>query len=639
MVTPLKLEPATAQKSIVFLMGVSGTGKTTIGKLLAQMLQVPFIDGDDYHPQANIDKMGAGQPLDDDDRFEWLETLNRQAHKHLSTGGVIVCSALKKSYRKILMHELPVEHVRWVHLTGSPELIEKRLQQRGNHFFKPQLLKTQLEALEPICYGIKIDIDQSPKIIVAEILKKMEVHLGIVGLGVMGTALARNLGKNGFKLSLYNRYLKGVDEKIADKAIAKYEELQEAQGYEDLLLFLRALPTPRIILMMIPAGAAVDEMIRQLVPNLNPQDVLIDGGNSHYLDTERRIKTLAEKQINFMGMGVSGGEKGALNGPSMMLGGNQSISSSILFPFKTIAAQNKDKQTCCAWLGTGGTGHFVKMIHNGIEYAEMQLIAEVFGILKNGLGYGYEQIAHVFEDWNKGNLKSYLLSITIQILQTKDSDHYVLDDILDQSEQNGTGAWSVIAAAHLGVPASILSSAVEARQISEIKAQRTHLAELYNNQSKPVEINLEELKNTYRFGRILNHHQGLAIIQKASEEYQWEINLRQLIILWTEGCIIKSNLLYDIEKGLKDHQLPVFHYSFRKVLKNVYPDIKKVVGVTAQADIPTPCLYAALSYFQQLKESQSTANLIMAQRDFFGAHGYIKVNGDLKKYKTNWHKQ
>lgn len=465
----------------------------------------------------------------------------------------------------------------------------------------------------------------------------MKSEIGLIGLGVMGTSLARNIARNAYSISLYNRYVKGSEEGIAHKKIDQYKELSSAKGFEDLSAFVNSVQQPRKILLMLTAGAAVDQLISELELLLDSGDLIIDAGNSHYSDTERRIELLAKKKIFLLGLGVSGGEEGALKGPSLMLGGSTQAYGLVKDLLNKIAAKKSDEQPTAAYVGNGGSGHFVKIVHNGIEYAEMQLIAEFFQIMHQAMGLTYDQIAVVFEQWNQSDQKSYLLEITISILRTKDEQGYVIDRILDKGAHNGTGSWSLIAATELGQAASMMSSALFSRYTSSQKRCRTKLSALYESKNQRIELTLVDLMATYRFARLINHHQGFSLIHVASKEHRWDIDLAVVCRIWMEGCIIKSDLLYQLYPILKSHQLPLSDASIVKQIHMDRPHVEKLLSSLIPSDVPSLCISNAFEFLKQMVQEQSPAHLIQAQRDYFGAHGFQfkgDLTGDFHHY--NW---
>jgi 6-phosphogluconate dehydrogenase len=465
----------------------------------------------------------------------------------------------------------------------------------------------------------------------------MKSEIGLIGLGVMGTSLARNIARNKYSISLYNRYVKGSEEAVAKKKIEQYRELESAKGFEDIEAFVDSLQQPRKIILMLTAGVAVDELIDQLVPHMDQGDLIIDAGNSHYRDSQRRYDQLEHKGFHFIGLGVSGGEEGALKGPSLMPGGSKEAYDLVEGLFCSIAAKTKDNKATSAYVGSGGAGHFVKMVHNGIEYAEMQLIAEFFQIMKLALEMDHQQIASVFEQWNQGDLKSYLLEITIDILRAKDQEGYLLDRIQDKAAHKGTGAWSLVAAAELGQSATMIASALFSRYTSSKKRYRAKLSQLYSNPSKKVDLSVADLKATYRFARIVNHHQGFSLIHVASKKNHWEIDLGVVCKLWTEGCIIKSDLLDQLYEVLNQNLLPLSDSSIAEQINSDRSRIEQLLSRLISTAVPVFSISNAYEFFKQLTQEQSGANLIQAQRDYFGAHGVQLLGDDSDElHHLNW---
>jgi 6-phosphogluconate dehydrogenase len=618
-------------------MGVCGSGKSTIGKLLAKELNLSFYDGDDFHPQVNIDKMSEGIPLNDEDRKGWLKALNFIAKE--TKKGVFACSALKEPYRQILFDGLPAD-AHLVYLNGSYELIDKRMKARANHFMPPDLLDSQFEALEIPNYGIEVSIDETPENIIANIISqipKPSQEFGLVGLGVMGKSLARNLANHGFDLALYNRFMAGSEEKVAKEFIASHKELNKAKGFEDMRAFVQSLQKPRKVLLMVNAGKVTDFVIDELSCLMDAGDVIIDGGNSYYENTEKRALLLADKEIQFVGTGVSGGEKGALKGPSIMPSGDKKAYDKIAPYLEAIAAKDKNGKACCTYVGKGGSGHYVKMIHNGIEYAEMQLIAELYGILRYNNELEPEAISTIFEEWNKGELASYLLEITYKLLKKKEGDKYMVDMISDQAGNKGTGGWTTISMAELGIPATMISSALFARYISAFKEKRiafTNEFELNIDTKSKVEI--EKLKNAYQLARFVNHQQGFELISEASVKFDWGLNLSEIARIWTNGCIIRSILMETLIVQLKNNTSLLLNLNKTDLIEKLTA-LRSIAVVGINVGISIPVHLSALDYLNAQLYSHPTANIIQAQRDFFGAHTYKRVDDESgKSYHTIW---
>jgi 6-phosphogluconate dehydrogenase len=622
-------------QSIIFVMGVSGSGKTTVGQLLAKQLQIPFFDADGFHPAANIEKMNNGIPLTDADRKEWLQSLNELAKQYQQTGVVIACSALKQDYR--LQLESGLHRVQWVYLKGSYELIHERLLQRPHHYFSASMLQSQFDILEEPLNAVVQNIEQPAEIIVKNVIKQMNRStLGIIGLGVMGKSLALNMAGKGIVLSLFNRFVKDTEEKVADKLIATHDVLQSARGFEDSNAFVASLQSPRKILLMVNAGAATDAVIEELKPLLSPGDIIIDGGNSFYKDTERRTDELLVHKIHFIGAGISGGEEGALKGPSIMPGGDAAAYKQVQSFLEMIAAKDAHGKPCCAYISKGGSGHFVKMVHNAIEYAEMQLLAEVYNVMRKALQLSPDAIADKLQQWNETELSSYLLEITIDILRKKEGDDWLLDKILDAGSSKGTGSWSVATAAELGVPAGMMTAALYARYLSADKSNRTRLNEVLQCQQKTSTLSTQQLQQAYTLARIINHHQGFELIRAASKKYNWQINLNELARIWTNGCIIRSALMEQLAALLSDENL-LLHPSVIDAVHQNKKAVSDVVSDALQNNFAVPALSEALNYLHGAATKNSPMNLIQAQRDYFGAHTYQRIDDTSgKSYHTEW---
>lgn len=627
---------------MIIVMGVSGTGKTTVGKMLADQLAVPFYDADDFHSNANIEKLASGQALTDEDRRPWLEKLGQKiAIWQASGGAVLACSALKEKYRQTLC-SIPKGQFTVIHLFGSFDLIAHRLKERKNHFLNPSILKSQFENLEEPRDAIHIEVNRSPTEILQDILNKMSKKsaFGIIGMGVMGQNLAINMANNGVKLSVFNRHVAGKEEGIARKFVSQHPSL-EIQGFEDLQEFVNSVERPRNILLMIQAGPAVDAVIAELIPLLGPEDLIIDGGNSNYLDTNRRDHELAHHGINFIGTGISGGEEGARKGPSIMPGGSRSAYQRIAPFLKNIAAKDSNGGACCTYVGPEGSGHFIKMVHNGIEYAEMQLLAEVYELMRNGLGLLPEEIARSLESWKAKGLDSYLLEITINILQKEENGELLLDKILDAASQKGTGGWSTEAAIRLGAPLNTIADAVMARNISAQKELRQSANERYGPIKQKIDQSKDDfisnLMEAYAAARIINHAVGFDLMKEASEQYHWKLNFSEIARIWTNGCIIRSELMSTAVNYFKDTESLLLHPSIIKSVRDQQSSLAYVVGQALIHGYPVPVFSSSMNFFLGYVNGQSSANLIQAQRDYFGAHTYKRVDQPLSEsFHTEW---
>jgi len=619
-------------------MGVSGCGKSTIGHLLSKSMGLPYFDGDDYHPQANIDKMSKGLPLDDQDRMAWLSELNQLAKREREEHSCIIgCSALKESYRDILSQQIS-KHTRWVYLEGSYDQILERCKSRNDHFMPASLLQSQFDILEPPTEAIRININHKPKEIISMITGQLDAsnNFGLFGLGVMGKSLSRNLAANGIKLSIFNRHKAGVEENVAKNFKSQHEELSNVLAFDQIDQFVNSIQRPRKIMLMVPSGPVVDHVIEELIPLLSEGDIIIDGGNSHYQKTKDRVDYLKTHGIHFVGTGVSGGEEGALKGPSIMPGGEREIYPSVAPILNVIAAKDNNGQPCCTYIGPSGSGHFVKMIHNGIEYVEMQLLCEAFSLLLKS-GRTLDEIADEFSSWKK-SVNSFLLEITIDILRKKEADDYLLNKILDKAGNKGTGNWAAVAAAQLGMPATMIASALFARYTSFYKSDRTALETIYSNdRNEKADISPEHIREAYQFARIINHHQGFKLIQQASDTYKWNLNLSEIARIWTNGCIIRSTLMDDLILILRTNSSILAHSDIANTIKELKQSAKDILSEGIQKEIALPCLSEAIQYFYGMTTGRSSANLIQAQRDYFGAHTYQRTDDSSAQfYHTNW---
>lgn len=619
-------------------MGVSGCGKTTVGKLLAENLGMDYYDADDFHPESNIDKMKNEIPLTDEDRLPWLVTLANQMETWEAGGGAILsCSALKEKYRQILA--LKVKNITWVHLSGSFDLIKSRMESRNKHYMKSYLLQSQFDALEIPNYGIQVAITLSPQEIVNNILSKLKSMnksvFGVIGLGVMGKSISLNLAEKGHIISVYNRTEEGEAE-IVNNFIASNNSFENLHGFTSLAEFIQSLERPRKILLMIKAGSIVDQVIEMLLPLLSEEDIIIDGGNSHYKDTNRRYQYLEKNKIQFIGAGVSGGEEGARKGPSIMPGGSKSSYNIVAPILESIAAKDSQGKPCCAYIGPEGAGHFIKMVHNGMEYAEMQLLAELYALLSKSMNY--QEISNLFLSWNKGDLSSYLLEITAEILCKKEGDHYLLDLILDKAGNKGTGSWSSKAAFDLGIPTTMMSSAVFARYISSFKEKRKELSKLREKKTDSNTLpNIDSLKNAYQFARIINHHQGFDLMKQASNIYGWNLPLAEIARIWTNGCIIRSSFMTASIAIFQEHDELLNHKDIFTSLNANENAMSEILGYGLSKRVALPTLWSAYNYWVAMTTEILPANLIQAQRDYFGAHTYQRIDAPLDQFfHTNW---
>ena len=619
-------------------MGVSGCGKSTIGKLLSQDLKIPFFDGDDYHSENNIKKMSKELPLNDNDRQGWLESLNELAKKKLTNSScIIACSALKESYRKILSFDIEGQ-TKWVHLSGSFESIYNRVNARKDHFMPSKLLQSQFDVLEEPKDALKVDINLTPdeiiKVIKEEVISKSE--FGLFGLGVMGKSLCRNLANKGFKISMYNRHVDGVEVDVAKNFKAEFSELSNASAFNDISAFVNSLQQPRRIMLMVNAGKTIDFVIEDLLPHLFENDIIIDGGNSNYKKTKERFEYLKSRNIHFIGAGVSGGEEGALKGPSIMPSGDLEAYKKVQPFLETISAKDQNNLPCCTYVGPEGSGHFIKMVHNGIEYVEMQLLAEVAAILA-ALGQNPDEISKTLESW-QSNASSYLLDITTTIFKKKEGSDWLVNKILDKAGNKGTGNWATIASAELGVPSTLIASALFSRYISFYKEERI---QLNNNFGKTEisELNLKphEIFEAYQFARIINHYQGFKLISEASNKCDWNLNLSEIARIWTSGCIIKSSLMQELVEVFKNTSNILTDPELIQRVNQYKPLVKKVVSQCVLNDVTIPALSESIQFLNGITTKYASANVIQAQRDYFGAHTYQRLDDDSgKHHHTNW---
>jgi 6-phosphogluconate dehydrogenase len=458
---------------------------------------------------------------------------------------------------------------------------------------------------------------------------------GLIGLGVMGKNISLNVAEKGYKVSVYNR--SNNDEKnVVPEFLEEYKSFKNISGYTELSEFIQSLERPRNIFLMIKAGEAIDAVIEQLLPLLSENDIIIDGGNSHYTDTLRRSSYLKTKGINYVGCGVSGGEEGARNGPSLMPGCSKSTYKIISPILEAISAKDSQGYPCCTHVGPEGSGHFIKMVHNGIEYVEMQLLAELFALLS--VSYSNKEIAQVFLDWNKTDLSSYLLEITAEILQKKEGDQYLLNFVLDKAGNKGTGPWSIKTAFDLGTVNTMMSSAVFSRYISSFKEKRVALAKevsfklpLQNN------LDLNELEKAYRFARLINHHQGFDLMDRASKEYNWNLNLSEIARIWTNGCIIRSQFMIDCISYFEDQNELLTNNSILNILNECEKTISKVIQEGMANRVSLDSFWSAYNYWISMTTPVLPANLIQAQRDYFGSHTYQRNDNDTGDFiHTNW---
>jgi 6-phosphogluconate dehydrogenase len=459
----------------------------------------------------------------------------------------------------------------------------------------------------------------------------MKADVGLIGLGVMGANLALNIAEKGFRIAVYNR-TPSVTDAFMVNAGKLAERIIPCKTHAELV---DAIEKPCPVILLVKAGEAVDEQILKLKILMQMDDIIIDSGNANFHDTIRRDAALKDTGLRFIGMGISGGEEGARHGPSIMVGGPEASYHRVEKVLMAIAAKHK-KDACCAWMGPDGAGHFVKMIHNGIEYADMQMIAEIYGIMRDGLRMSADAIGKTFGKWNAGKLDSYLIEITSKVLQKTDEEtgKPLVDMILDKAGQKGTGKWSVIEAQELAVPASAIESAVAARVLSSMKEQRVAASALYNR--KPERLSpasraayLRQCESALYAAKICAYAQGFAVLQAASEAYDWKLPMGQIAKIWRAGCIIRSQFLDVISTTFakrKDAKNLLATPEFIAMVKADQRALRKTVADAVLAGLPVPALSAALAYFDSYIQSRGTANLIQAQRDFFGAHTFERID-------------
>ena len=469
--------------------------------------------------------------------------------------------------------------------------------------------------------------------------------IAVIGLAVMGQNLILNMNDHGFTVVAYNRTTAKVDEFLANEA--KGTKVQGAHSVEEMVAKLKR---PRRIMCMVKVGAPVDDFIKQVVPLLEPGDIIIDGGNSLYGDSDRRVKELEAKGLLYVGTGVSGGEEGARFGPSIMPGGSEKAWPFVKDIFQGISAKVDGGAPCCDWVGNGGSGHYVKMVHNGIEYGDMQLICEAYSLMRDGLGMPADEIAAVFKEWNTGELDSFLIEITANIMAKKDEDGSPLvDKILDTAGQKGTGKWTVIDSANLAQPVTLIAEAVFARCVSSMKEERVKaarklkgprpaMAQAAKPEAKKALIN--DIMSALYASKIVSYAQGYMLLRAAAKEYGWKLNYGGIALMWRGGCIIRSRFLGKIkeafDKNPKLTNLLLDDY-FRGEIKKSQKGWRNVVSLAVKKGIPVPAFSTALAFFDSYRNPRLPANLLQAQRDYFGAHTYERVDKERGEFfHTNW---
>ena len=471
--------------------------------------------------------------------------------------------------------------------------------------------------------------------------KTMEklADIGLIGLAVMGENLVLNMERNGFTVAVYNRTVEKVDKFVDGRGSGK-----NFIGTHSIEQLCQSLKRPRKVMMLVKAGKAVDDFIEQIIPCLEPGDVIIDGGNTHFPDTIRRTKYVESKGLLYIGTGVSGGEEGALNGPSIMPGGSPAAWEHVKPIFQAICAK-VNGEPCCDWVGENGAGHFVKMVHNGIEYGDMQLICEVYQLMKDMLGMSAQEMHEVFKEWNEGELGSYLIEITRDILAYKNEEgEVVVDKILDTAGQKGTGKWTGVAALDLGIPLTLIAESVLARCLSAQKEERAIASKelsgptyLYAGDKKKF---LKDLKVALYASKIVSYAQGYLLMREAAKEYKWNLNYGGIALMWRGGCIIRSVFLGEIKKAFDtnpDLTNLLLDPFFKEKVKSAEESWRKVVTTAINTAIPIPSMSAGLTYFDGYRTERLPANLLQAQRDYFGAHTYERIDRPRGEFfHTNW---
>ncbi|UCS92073.1 decarboxylating NADP(+)-dependent phosphogluconate dehydrogenase [Echinicola marina] len=464
--------------------------------------------------------------------------------------------------------------------------------------------------------------------------------IGLIGLAVMGENLVLNMESKGFTVAVFNRSTEKVDKFIEGRGAGK-----KFIGTHSIKQLVESLETPRKVMMLVKAGDPVDHFIDQIIPHLEPGDIIIDGGNSYYEDTIRRTKYVESKGFKFIGTGVSGGEIGALRGPSMMPGGSKEAWPEVKEIFQAISAKVDGGVPCCDWVGADGAGHYVKMIHNGIEYGDMQIINEAYQFMKDVLKMSYDEMHATFKKWNEEELDSYLIEITADIMAYKDTDgEPMVEKILDTAGQKGTGKWTGIDAMHLGVPLTLIAESVFSRFLSAQKDLRVQASKVF----KPTEVNfdgdkakmLDDLKMALYGAKIISYAQGYNLLMEASKAYNWELNYGDIALMWRGGCIIRSAFLGDIKKAFdKSPDLPhlLLDSFFKEKVEAAQQGWRNVCATAVMNGIPVPTIASALCYFDGFKSERLPANLLQAQRDYFGAHTYERIDKPRGEFfHTNW---
>jgi 6-phosphogluconate dehydrogenase len=467
-----------------------------------------------------------------------------------------------------------------------------------------------------------------------------QADIGLIGLAVMGENLILNMESKGFTVACFNRTVSKVDDFINGRA--KGKNIIGCKTIEELVASLK---TPRKIMLMVKAGQPVDDFIELLLPHLGNGDIIIDGGNSHFPDTIRRTQYVESKGKLYIGTGVSGGEEGALRGPSIMPGGSPAAWPHVKPIFQSICAKTDDGSPCCDWVGENGAGHFVKMTHNGIEYGDMQMICEVYSMMREGLGLTNQEMHQIFAEWNEGELKSYLIEITRDILAYKDEQGSdVIDIILDTAGQKGTGKWTVVAALDSGQPLTLVGEAVFARCLSAIKQERVEASKILRGPKAKFKGDkkkfINDLRSALYAAKIVSYAQGYQLMRAAAKEYKWNLNNGGIALIWRGGCIIRSVFLGDIKKAFDKNPNLVnllLDPFFKRAVTKALPSWRRVVSAAVKFGVPMPAISSALAYYDGYRHERLPANLLQAQRDYFGAHTYERVDKPRGEFfHTNW---
>ena len=464
--------------------------------------------------------------------------------------------------------------------------------------------------------------------------------IALIGLAVMGQNLVLNMNDHGYKVAVYNRTTSVTDAFIEGPAKGT-----DVVGFNDVAELVKSLKKPRRIVILVKAGGAVDAVINQLLPLVDEGDVIVDLGNSHYPDSQRRFTELSAKGIRFVGSGVSGGEEGARRGPSIMPGGDESAWEFIKPIFQDISAKSEG-EPCCDWVGAGGAGHYVKMVHNGIEYGDMQLICEAYQLMHEGLGLNHDEMHEVFTEWNQGELDSYLIEITRDILAYRDENgEPLVEKILDTAGQKGTGKWTGISALDLGMPVSLIGEAVFSRCVSALKEERVAASKVLTGPSSTIEgidkkAFIEDIKQALYASKIVSYAQGYMLLREAANEYDWKLNYGGIALMWRGGCIIRSVFLGKIKAAFdKNPELDnlLLDDFFKQAIDNAQAGWRRVISNAALAGIPVPAFSTALAFFDAYRRDRLPANLLQAQRDYFGAHTYERIDKPRGEFfHTNW---